>query len=76
MPLTTVGKIYKPALRVLATRRVIEDALVRLGLPAGSFTLDVDEERSVIRLNAPDALADVKDALIGMPLQYTIEVNQ
>ena len=31
MPLTPIGKIYKPALRLIATRRAIEEALSRTG---------------------------------------------
>ncbi len=41
MPLTGVGKIFKPALREIATRRALEQALVALPEARGPFTVSV-----------------------------------
>ena len=45
LPLTSVGKIFKPALRWDATRRVYEDALTGLGDLAGSVVVTVVEDK-------------------------------
>jgi fatty-acyl-CoA synthase len=45
LPLTSVGKIFKPALRWDATRRVYEDALTGLGDLADSVVVKVVEDK-------------------------------
>ena len=72
MPVTPVGKIYKPALRVLATRRVIEETLTTIGLDASQFELDVSERETTVRLADPAHEDAVKAALLGMPIRYSI----
>jgi fatty-acyl-CoA synthase len=75
MPMTPVGKIYKPALRVLATRRVIEETLRTVGLAAPQFEVDVSERETIIRLNDNTHEDAVKAALLGMPICYSILVS-
>jgi fatty-acyl-CoA synthase len=72
MPLTPIGKIYKPALRVLAARRAIEDALAGLGLRQ-DCDIAVSESGSVIRLADASREDAVRAALMGMPITLTIE---
>ena len=73
MPLTPIGKIYKPALRALAAKRAIEEALAGLGLSAQDCDVLVSESGSVIRLADATREDAVKAALMGMPLILTIE---
>jgi fatty-acyl-CoA synthase len=73
MPLTPIGKIYKPALRVLATKRAIEEALGGIGLAAPQFDIAVSEAESVVRLEDGAREGAVKAALLGMPIRYRIE---
>lgn len=72
MPVTPVGKIYKPALRVLATRRAIEEALSKVGLWSACVTLDVGEAATVIRVDDLTKIDAAKAALVGMPIDYMI----
>jgi fatty-acyl-CoA synthase len=73
MPVTPIGKIYKPALRVLATRRAIEVALARIGLAQQQFELSVTETETVIRVREIAREVDVKSALVGLPIKYRVE---
>ena len=73
MPLTPIGKIYKPALRALATRRAFEEALGKIGVPAGAFTLEIGESGSVVGLRDESCAQEVRAALVGMPVNYTIK---
>jgi fatty-acyl-CoA synthase len=75
MPVTPVGKIYKPALRVLATQRVIEETLASIGLAVAQCEIDVSERETVIRLADPAHEDAVKAALLGMPIRYRILVG-
>jgi hypothetical protein len=43
--------MYSPALRVLATRRVIEKTLTTTGLAEAQFEVDVSERETIVRLN-------------------------
>ncbi len=74
LPLTPIGKIYKPALRSLATRHAIIDSLTRAGLPASAFDVEMDQLKSVIRVKcgATQEVARVEEALLGMPIEYEI----
>jgi fatty-acyl-CoA synthase len=75
MPVTPIGKIYKPALRVLATRRAIEEALDAIGLGPAQFDIAVGKSESVVRLNNFAREEAVKGALLGMPIRYRIEAG-
>jgi fatty-acyl-CoA synthase len=72
MPLTPIGKIYKPALRLIATRKAIEDALARAGFGQDSFVVTCNEEQADIRLVDRTLLEAARHALIGMPLRYSV----
>jgi fatty-acyl-CoA synthase len=72
MPVTPIGKIYKPALRVLATRRAIEETLTTIGLDAAQFELDVSDREIIVRLKDAAREDAVKAALLGMPIRYSI----
>lgn len=72
MPVTPIGKIYKPALRVLATRRVIEDTLTAMGLSAPHCEVSVTERETIVRLKDKAREDAVKKALLGMPIRYSI----
>ena len=76
MPLTPIGKIYKPALRVLATRRAIEEALGGIGMAAPQFDVAVNEAESVVHLADAAREDAVKGALLGMPIRYRIAAAQ
>lgn len=70
IPLTAVGKIYKPTLRLQATRYVLEHELLEL-LEPGQFYLDVDVsskhgQKALIRLL--DEAADAKRSEIEIRL--------
>ena len=72
MPLTPIGKIYKPALRVIATRKALEDALARAGFDQNSFVVACNEERADIQLADRSRLEAARNALIGMPIRYSV----
>jgi fatty-acyl-CoA synthase len=76
LPLTPIGKIYKPALRLLAARHAITEAIAQAGVPAGAFALHETEGKIVIVLKAaapPDTEGLVKKALLGMPAKYEVK---
>jgi fatty-acyl-CoA synthase len=71
IPLTPIGKMFKPALRAIATRAAIGDALRAAGLRDGSW--DVEGEGSSWRIAVADAAAvAARDATVGMPLAIEI----
>ena len=72
LPVTPIGKIYKPALRVLATRRAIESALSGAGLAAAAFEIAASEAETVIHVRNEADAATAKRALQGMPIRYDI----
>ncbi|MDI3469427.1 MAG: Long-chain-fatty-acid--CoA ligase [Pseudolabrys sp.] len=75
LPVTPIGKIYKPALRAIAARHAMADAIVRAGLAPGAFSVGEAEGRIVVTLTdaAPrDGAALVKKALLGMPAKYDV----
>ncbi|MGQ9371133.1 AMP-binding protein [Azospirillum sp. ST 5-10] len=71
LPLTPVGKIFKPALRVLAARRGVEDALRTAGIDPAACALEVSDSGATVRVAAADA-ERARRALLGMPIPYTI----
>jgi fatty-acyl-CoA synthase len=72
LPVTPIGKIYKPALRLLATRRAIESALSGAGLVPAGFEIEASEAETVIHVGNEQAAATAKRALQGMPIRYDI----
>lgn len=72
MPTTPIGKIFKPALRRMATEWAIRKVASDNGLADGHYRLDIDE-RLHVRLAVPEtARAALAAALAGMPLQIEI----
>ena len=79
MPLTPVGKIFKPALRWDATKRAYEEALVGLGEMASSVAVSVAEHKlygtevAVEVYPAPDVTEDkIKAAISALLSRYTV----
>lgn len=75
LPLTPIGKIYKPALRVLATRRAVEEALASAGLVRGEFEIAASEAETIIDVGNAVHEATAKRALVGMPVRYEIRLD-
>lgn len=68
MPLTPVGKIFKPTLRGEATRWAVSGAADRLGTSA---RIEIKDTQAV-HIAAPEAdLPSLKDTLAGMPITCT-----
>lgn len=72
LPVTPVGKIYKPALRLLATKHAIESALTGAGLEAAAFEIAASEAENVIHVGNEGDAATARRALQGMPIRYEI----
>lgn len=72
LPVTPVGKIYKPALRLLATKHAIESALTGAGLEAAAFEIAASEAENVIHVGNEGDAATARRALQGMPISYEI----
>lgn len=68
MPLTPVGKIFKPALRTVATRWAIETAAEEAGIAASVVQTETATEVRVARAH----IATLRDRLAGMPVAYTV----
>ena len=69
MPLTAVGKIFKPALRVDAMRRVAEQMLEGLAAAAEALTVQVVSDAQhgyVIRVSLGQAHGTERDRLIAI----------
>jgi fatty-acyl-CoA synthase len=72
MPMTPIGKIFKPALRTLATRTAFEEALLGVGLRRDSFEISCGEEQTTVRLADPALAESARKALVGMPIRYLV----
>jgi fatty-acyl-CoA synthase len=75
LPMTPIGKIYKPALRALATRRAFEAALAGASLTAADFAIAASEAEVVIGVRDEQCREAAKRALLGMPVRYEIRVG-
>jgi fatty-acyl-CoA synthase len=76
LPLTPVGKIFKPTLRAHATSHAIRAALERLRPPqAAEIEVADGGGRAIVRIAGLDAATEarVRAALAGMPIQIGIE---
>jgi fatty-acyl-CoA synthase len=68
IPLTAVGKIFKPALRIEATRRAVERLLAGLGPVGTEILVEVGshaEHGSVITVHVSGVAAEAREALSG-----------
>lgn len=74
IPVTAVGKIFKPALRLDATQRALTDALIRVGIQA-EVTARLDERAGIIaeiRLQRGAPIEVVRDALGRFAVSHLI----
>jgi len=67
IPVTEVGKPFKPALAADAAIRAITDALTTAGLPGAQVTADYEDGRLVVTVTGADP-AQVRDAVAGFAL--------
>jgi fatty-acyl-CoA synthase len=75
LPLTPIGKIYKPELRKLAARHAIEDAISGAGVTSGSISLEMEGDEALLSVVRPDGdktMDRIKKALLGMPIKYRL----
>jgi fatty-acyl-CoA synthase len=75
MPMTPVGKIYKPALRMMAARQAIEMALSGAGLTPREFEIAASETEIVIHVGDAQHQETAKSALVGMPIRYEVRLG-
>jgi fatty-acyl-CoA synthase len=68
IPLTAVGKQFKPALAADAARRAVAEALDRAGVNAGEITVTPGEGGLVVSVAGAAAPGEVQSALAGLPL--------
>ena len=71
LPLTPVGKIYKPALRALAAKRGIEEAFAKIRIAPSDYRLNVGEDGATIDIADPAIREAARKSLQGMPIRYT-----
>ena len=75
LPMTPVGKIYKPALRLIATRRAIEAALCGVKLAPDQFEIAASETEIVIHVADAECREAAARALVGMPVTYEVRLR-
>jgi fatty-acyl-CoA synthase len=75
LPMTPVGKIYKPALRVLAARHAIEMALAGVGLTPNAFEIAASEAEIIVHVGDAAHQEAAKRALVGMPIRYEVRLG-
>ncbi len=75
LPLTPVGKIFKPALRAIAVRNAIRTAIERSGICDGQFGFAQSEDETTVEIwtDRPDIADEVRKALLGMPVRYNVQ---
>ena len=67
IPVTAIGKHYKPALATDAAARAAADVLAEAGLPGAQVTAAYENGRPVITVTGGDP-DGVREALAGFPL--------
>lgn len=77
LPMTAIGKLFKPAMRALAAQAVLQERLARHGL-AGEVTVDValegKEQVACFTASRGGSLdARLREMMQGFPLKYRIE---
>ena len=76
LPLTPVGKIFKPDLRRKAIVWAIQSAAERIGLGSEDIMIAVDENLQT-SVTAPEARAEeLKNALSGMPISLSLAADK
>ncbi|MGI8706552.1 MAG: acyl-CoA synthetase [Sphingomicrobium sp.] len=82
IPVTAVGKIFKPALRADATRRAFEEVLARLGSHASSITVSVGLDESgglTATIQCPDDLRcsrEIEEELGRLAVPFSMSRNR
>lgn len=77
MPVTGVGKIYKPALRLREVQSALQAALAQAGACGASLTAEPHPRHGTlirVALAEPIALGIVQDTLARFPFQFDITV--
>jgi fatty-acyl-CoA synthase len=78
MPLTAIGKVYKPALRLRATQRALQERIAKAGL-AGAVRILVEESSGglTVRFSLTEAGADaaVRELMKPFALAYSVSVD-
>ncbi|MGP6089655.1 AMP-binding protein [Antarctobacter jejuensis] len=72
MPLTAIGKIFKPALRAEATRWAIQSVADRIDAPV---KIEVGEGLNVRVCTSAAKLSRLKDELTGMPIVFSVDAK-
>lgn len=72
MPLTPIGKIFKPTLRAEAIRWAVADVAEKLGV---GVEIDVSEALETAVTVPEHDVSRVKDALAGMPIALTVKAG-
>lgn len=75
LPITPIGKIFKPALRDMASKVAIADAIAASSVSMDHFDLTVAGGKVALTVcdKAPkDTTAQIRKALLGMPIAYEI----
>ena len=70
IPMTAVGKQYKPALVADAAARAVSDVLADAGIPVGSVSAGYQDGRLVVTVAGADP-RQVRDAVAGYALTVT-----
>ena len=79
LPMTAIGKLFKPAMRVIAAQAVLQERLARHGL-AGEVAVDValEGKEQVARFTASGdsgLVGRLRDMMQSFPLKYRIEAR-
>ena len=72
LPLTPIGKIFKPALRREAVGWAIRATAGEIGLAEEEFSVEVGESLEAGVTVPAERVEDMKTALAGMPLTFTV----
>ncbi len=76
MPVTPVGKIFKPTLRRSAIAWAIHAAAGKEGLSEDDLDVTIDDSLATSVTMPPERLEAMRAALAGMPITITIEPRQ
>jgi fatty-acyl-CoA synthase len=75
MPLTPIGKVFKPALRRIAAEWALRAAAEQCGLSAEAVGIEVDDKLRA-SLTVPEGAEDrLRAALAGMPIEVSVSTR-
>lgn len=83
LPMTAIGKLFKPALRVIATQAVLQDRLARHGLSTDvALEVSLEGAGQIVRLigncdekSHENLTLRLQEMMNGFPMKYRIEVS-